>query len=53
MKIERDWKYRWHMWYAWRPVFCDLEKTWIWFDWVERRRDTWPTYQYRIVSLTS
>jgi hypothetical protein len=35
----------WHDWYAWRPVWLDEERTWVWLERIERklyRREPMP-----------
>ena len=51
---ERDNKYKWHTWYAWRPVRLTHNKQWIWLRTVYRRAkyktyvtyDSWQSHEY-------
>lgn len=30
----------WHRWYAWRPVWMSTLYTYVWLEWIERRKSS-------------
>lgn len=51
MRWPRNEKFKWHDWYAWRPVFVDDRI--VWREWVKRRwhhayLDLLPGWQYNL-----
>lgn len=42
-----------HRWFAWHPVLCENEETWVWFEMVWRKRIREPNGDILVYSQES